>query len=194
MKTILASIVFVLLIPTAAYADNASGVEDWYAYWAIGGSSNHYPGSLDAALNTLESAPGVNRSQLAFDMLGFYWPLNNKTTLGFVISGSADRLDDSFGDYLQINHYLYGASSMHFFGKTIGDGFYVRGDVGIAKLNLDSNFGNATSDNGSGFLLGVGYGWPISNESRILVGLSVSNYSVENENYSTTSLTVGGLW
>jgi hypothetical protein len=214
MKTIFVSIVFALLIPTAVYADDdnfhvggrddrhygvsgdrhTSDVEDWYAYWSIGVSNNHYPGSLDAVLNTLESTPGVNRTQLALDMLGFYWPVNNQTILGFVISGSADRFEDSYGDYLQLNHYLYGLSSMHFFGKTIGDGFYVRGDVGIAKINMDSNFGSATSDNGNGFLLGIGYGWPISNESRILVGLTTSSYSVESETYTTTSLTVGGLW
>lgn len=197
MKIILASIVFALLIPTAAYADNnkhAAGIESWYAYWAIGLSDNQYPGSLDAVINAAESTPGVTRTQLAIDMLGFYWPINNKTTLGFVISGSADRLEDSYGNYVQLNHYLYGLSSMYFFGKRIGDGFYVRGDAGIAKISMDSSIGSATSNNGSGILLGVGYAWPISNETRILVGLTTSSYSVESENYSTTSLTIGGLW
>jgi hypothetical protein len=198
MKKILVSIVFVLFMPTCVYADGNGGkfndTEDWYAYWAIGVADHHYPGSLDSVLNALESLPGVDRTQLEFDMLGFYWPIKNRTLLGFVISGSADRCADGYGNYMQLNHYLYGLSSMHFFGKSIGDGFYVRGDIGIAKINIDSSFGSANSNNGSGILLGVGYGWPISHETRILVGLSTSSYSVESESYSTTSITVGGLW
>lgn len=126
-------------------------------------------------------------------MLGFYWPLSNKTLLGFVNSGSADRFEDSYG-YVQVNQYLYGLSSIHFFGNTIGHGFYVRGDVGIAKINVNSNFGIAISNNGHGFLSGIGFGWPISRETRILFGFTMSSYPVESENHTATSLTSGGLW
>lgn len=180
-----------MLLPTSAFAE----VEEWYTYWAIGLADHNYPGDLDNAIEALDSIPGVDRSELAYDMLGFYWPYDNKTTLGFVISGSSDRLEDSFGDYIQFNHYLYGFSAMRFFGKEIGDGFYVRGDAGIAKIRMSTNIGfDLTSDNGTGYLLGFGYSWPVSGQSRVLIGMKFSNSNIEGDNVSSTTFTIGGLW
>lgn len=191
MKRIVASALLALLLPLSASAE----VESWYTYWAIGMADHDYPGGLDAAMDAADSVPGIDRTELGYDMFGFYWPYQNNTLLGFVVSGSSDRLEDDYGDYIQINQYLYGLSAMHFFGKEIGDGFYVRGDAGMAKISLDSSFGgDVSSDNGTGFLLGLGYAIPISGQSRILFGVNMSSYSVEGENSTTTTFTIGGLW
>jgi opacity protein-like surface antigen len=180
-----------MLFPAVASAE----VEDWYTYWAIGFADHDYPGELDAVIDIADSLPGVDRTETGYDMLGFYWPYNNNTMMGFVISGSSDRLEDSSGDYIQINQYLYGFSAMHFLGREIGDGFYLRGDAGITKINLDSNFGNdLNSDNGTGFLFGIGYAWPVSEQSRILLGLNMSSKSVEGDTYNSTTFVIGGLW
>lgn len=178
-------------LPTSASAE----VEEWYTYWAIGSANHNYPNDLDNAIAVVDSIPGVDRTEIAYDMFGFNWPYDNNTTLGFVISGSSDRLEDSFGDYIQFNHYLYGFSAMRFFGREIGDGFYVRGDAGIAKIRMDTNIGfQLTSDNGTGYLLGFGYAWPISGQSRVLIGMRFSNSSIEGDNVSSTAFTIGGLW
>lgn len=191
MKKILAVILFTIFLPLSASAE----VESWYTYWAIGLANPDYPGTLNSDINTLDSIPGVNRTKTGYDMFGFYWPHQNNDMLGFVVSGASDRLEDSLNNYIQINQYLYSFSAMRFFGKEIGDGFYVRGDIGLAKANIDTNFaGSATSNTGTGFLLGLGYAIPVSEQSRFMFGISLSHKSIESESYSATSFTIGGLW
>ncbi len=191
MKKLL--LVALLLCPLQAFAEQ----EDWYTYWSLGFSNNNYPGDLDSALDDLESLPGVDRAEIAIDMFGFYWPIQDKLNLGFVISGSADSFTTPVGD-MQINQYLYGASVMKFFGKEIGDGLFLRGDLGLAKASISTDVGGgtltATSDTGLGFLLGVGYGIPVSEESRVLLSINFSNKDIEGDNWSAVTFNVGGLW
>lgn len=193
MKKIVVTTLLSLLVlsPVSAIAE----VEDWYTYWAIGPADHNYGGELDSVMGAADSIPGIDRTEIGLDMFGFYWPYDNTTMMGFVISGSYDRLEDNFGDYMQLNQYLYGFSTMHFFGSEIGDGFYVRGDVGIAKMVLDSSFGATIgSDTGTGFLLGVGYAWPVSAQSRVMLGMGLSRKNIEGDTVSSTVLTIGGLW
>jgi opacity protein-like surface antigen len=171
-------------------------VENWYSYWSLGIADHQYEEPLDSTIKSIDAVPGVSRSEVAVDMLGFYWPVGDQssTIVGFVINGSADRLDDSY-DYIQINHYLYGASVMHFFGQEPGDGFFVRGDFGIAKASVTDSFGySSTSDSGTGYLIGIGYGIPMSSDSRLLLSVTSSTRSIEDEDYSAIAFTVGGLW
>ena len=186
-------LVVLLLCPLQTFAAQ----EDWYTYWSFGLAENSYPGYLDTVLNNLESAPGVDRTQGAIDMLGFYWPVQDRLNVGFVISGSFDAFQTPVGD-MQLNQYLYAASAMKFFGKEIGDGIFLRGDVGFAKASIttDTIFGTygSTSDTGLGFLLGVGYGIPVSEESRVLLSLNVSNKDIDGENWSAVTFNIGGLW
>lgn len=190
MKTI---ILFLLLLLTAPLAQ--ARVESWYTYWSIGISRNTYPTALQQAIDQVDAIPGVNRVQIGLDMLGFYWPLSdNKTILGFVMNGDGDRLSDQ-SNYIQINTYLYGLSAMHFFGDEPGQGFFLRGDYGISTGVTQSNYGTSQSNqNGTGFLVGTGYGIAISDETRIILGVSYTSKTIESEIYNSTLLTIGGLW
>ncbi len=172
----------------------AAEVEDWYTYWSLGSASHTYDEPLDSAVQAVDALPGVSRTETAIDMLGFYWPMqNDKTAVGFVISGSADRLEDSW-DYIQLNQYLYGGSVMHFFGEEIGDGVFLRGDLGISKLVVDSSVANIASDSGTGILLGVGYGIKVSEGFRVLLSLTASNNNIDGHDYKSTAFRIGGLW
>jgi hypothetical protein len=186
-------LVILLLCPLQTFAAQ----EDWYTYWSFGFSDNSYPGGWDPVLDAAESQPGIDRTQGAMDIFGFYWPVQDKLNLGFVISGSFDAFSLPGAD-VQVNQYLYGASVMKFFGKEIGDGLFLRGDLGIAKANLTVNtfFGEYTAetDTGVGYLLGVGYGIPVSEESRVLLSLNVSNKDIDGENWSAVTFNIGGLW
>jgi hypothetical protein len=186
-------LVLFLLLPLQAIAAE----EDWYTYWAFGFVDNQYHDGLESDLDWLESQPGVRRSSGAVDMLGFYWPVADRLNLGFVISGSFDGFQTPIGDG-QINQYLYGASVMRFFGKEIGDGFFLRGDLGFSKavMDVETFFGNyyAESDFGLGYLFGVGFGIPVSEESRVLLSFNVSNKDIDGENWSSVSFNIGGLW
>ena len=191
MKKLL--LIVLLLCPLQTFAEE----ENWYTYWSFGFSSNSYPGEMDSVLNDLEALPGVDRTEIAIDMLGFYWPVEEKLILGFVISGTADAFTTPVGD-MQLNQYLYGASVMKFFGKETGDGLFLRGDLGFSKLSVTTNVtgvnGTFTSDTGTGYLLGVGYGIPVSEQSRILFSINVHNNDIEGDGLSAVSLNIGGLW
>jgi hypothetical protein len=163
----------------------------------VGLARHSYPSALQNTVDQLESLSYVDRTQFAIDMLGFYFPASNeKTIYGFVISGSADRLQNTSNtnNYVQINQYLYALSAMHFLGNEPGDGFFVRGDVGFARAVIMDDYLSAASDWGNGILLAAGYGWPISRETRILFTAGIANNQIEGESYSATVFTIGGLW
>ncbi|MDH5710649.1 MAG: hypothetical protein OEZ15_03155 [Gammaproteobacteria bacterium] len=192
MKKIL--LIMFLLSPLQAMAAE----EDWYTYWSFGFANHSYPGDIEAFLNIVDAVPGTTRTQIAIDILGFYWPVAEKAILGFVISGTADGyVGGLLGDY-QLNQYLYGASIMKFFGKETGDGFFLRGDLGFADANEVVSGSGVTLthslDGGMGILFGIGYGIPVSEESRILFSINIHNNDIENENWSAVSFNLGGLW
>lgn len=60
---------------------------------------------------------------------------------------------------------------------------------------LDAGYyGTSTSDTGLGFLLGAGYGIPVSEESRELLSINVSNKDIEGNTVSAVTFNIGGLW
>lgn len=176
-----------------AFAFALADEEDWYTYWAIGMADNDYPGALNADLNTLGSMPGVDRTETGFDFFGFYWPQSENRLLGFVVSGSSDNFKSSFSE-ARVSQNLFGVSGMKFFGQEIGDGFFIRGDAGIASITVEDSFSKITSDPGFGFLLGAGYAIPVSSESRVLLAVNFSDKQVEGDSWKSMTFTVGGLW
>ncbi len=174
---------------SVVYADE----EDWYTYWAIGVADFDYPGSLGSDLDSIEALSSVDRSKTGFDVLGFYWPQADNRLLGFIVSGSTDFFEA--GDQeLKISQNLFGLSGMKFFGQEIGDGLFIRGDVGLAEIVVKDNFSTIASDSGFGYLLGAGYAFPVSSESRILVSMNFSDKQINGNNWKSTTFTVGGLW
>jgi len=168
--------------------------EDWYAYWAIGMVNHDYPGGLNSFLNDTESLPGVDRTEIGLDVFGFYKPQSKNNLSGFVFSGSADQFESRHSE-LQINQYLLGISGMEFFGRGIGDGFFIRGDAGLAWITVSDNSSTTeTSDIGFGYLLGVGYAIPVSDESRILISVNFSDKRVEDNSWKSATVMLGGLW
>jgi hypothetical protein len=169
-------------------------LESWYVYFGLGYANPTYPGELDDLMNDLADLPGVTHVSIGMDIIGFYWPLGRHTILGGVINAVGDRYEES-GDYIQINGYTLGGSIMHFFNDTIGRGFFIRGDLGLAGFVVDTNFGgDESSETGVGFLAGGGYGFNISRGTRLLLNANFAVRQVEGESFSAFGLTVGGLF
>ncbi len=149
--------------------------ETWYTQWGLGLSSNKYDPDTTASL------AGWNRTQVAIDILGFYWPMaGHQTMQGFIICGQGDsyRSPSGLTEY-SISSSLYAYSIQHFFGANIGDGWLLRADVGLAKASESITGSGYTisgvSDTGFGYDLGGGYAWPTSSETRfLLTGLLTS--------------------
>ena len=170
--------------------------ETWYTYWGVGLSNNHYGDEIDDLLDYIDSQPGVSRTEFSTDLFGFYWPIyDQKTMLGFVVNSGHDEIS-FYGESLTISHHLYSLSTMHFFGREIGDGLFLRADLGLAKASLDTTLDNTllVSETGTGALFGLGYGIPISEGSRVLLGVNYTVRKIDGETISSTMFNVGLLW
>lgn len=200
----LAYIAFIILsgFTSSALAE----VESWYTYWALGGASIDYDPDTNRIMEEAESIPGVSRTKISLDLLGFYWPLkDNRTMVGFVANATSDSVTDGVTT-LTISQNLFGLSGMRFFGSEIGDGLFMRGDVGFANATVkaertgcNSNgcytlSAQDSSDTGFGYLLGIGYGLPISSGTRILLNLNFADRDIEGQHTQTVGFTIGGLW
>jgi hypothetical protein len=194
--------------PPSSYNDPTlpSINESWYTLWGLGFGSASYSGSLGDVYEDAEDVAGADRSAtVSMDILGFYWPLlGHKTMLGFVFNTAGDSIEFSNGNEASISTSMLGFSAHHFFGENIGDGWFVRGDVGLARASIDFEIGSDdyddTSDAGLGLLIGGGYALPIGTETRLLVGLYVRSVpelkfdSSSKLKGTVTSLTAGFLF
>lgn len=210
MRFVLIFVLFLVFTPLRAE------MESWYTYWSLGTASINYSQPVASYMNTLESQPQTfTRTQSAGDFFGFYWPLDNQTILGFVMSTANDtitRVDSkepkNFSEmflnfpyfsgisrYVSLQQTLLGASTMRFYGKEVGDGFYIRGDAGIARLEVKSETSVPVSNKqGFGLLAGIGYGFMVSEKSRLLLGLTYRYNKIGSYEYKSATFTIGGLW
>lgn len=186
-KVIMGAALAASLLTTQATASNA---ESWYLKAGLGYAKVSYPGDVQDALDTLKNL-GASSTSVAVDV-GVYWPLNNQTLLGININGVGDKYSLQ-GYELQVNSYLYALSGIYNFNK-IRDGFFVRGDIGLAKASITTNYGfEGSSDTGYGLGLGLGYswefdGWGISPE------VLYTSYTIEDETYSSSQFLINFMF
>jgi len=191
---IILTVTIFIIHSNKTFSQEKNKLEDWYTYWGLGASSVTYPGELNDIMNELKDTPGINHISIALDLLGFYFPTDENTILGGIVNAFGDRYEEDV-ENMQINGYLYSFSVMHFLQNRIGKGIFIRGDIGFAKILLDSSFEiDAESDWGFGFLIGGGFGFVVSPETRILITASYANRKVENENWSCLQISLGGLF
>jgi len=180
-------------------ADFPSSNESWYSYWGLGASKISYDDDTQKSADELKALPGVEHMSLAFDLLGFYFPIHNHNLiLGGVINIALDNYEVNTGVELDITQTTYSFSLMKFFGQNVGDGIFLRSDVGLAKFDatVKGNGVTATgsSDTGIGLLIGGGYAVPVSDGARVLFNLNYAYRKVKSDKVGTTALTVGILF
>ncbi len=153
---------------------------------AIAGTN--YERETEILFDTLASAPGVDRMEIGVNIALYLRTSRTGGVTGFSINGIGDRLDDGV-DHIQLNQYLYSISQRFYIGGVVGQGLFFRGDIGLAKMALDTSFGDATSDMGWGLLVGGGYSFTISRGSWMSFSLEYTSKFIEEENVG--GVTVG---
>lgn len=173
--------------------------ESWYTLWGLGFSSNSYDPSTQETVTS--STTGMIRSvQLSIDMLGFYWPINDHHTMhGIIVAGQSDNYRHILtNNIFSINSYLYAYSIQHFYGTNIGDGWFLRGEIGLAKMIITSSNNGTTysgiTDSGTGIDLGGGYAWPTSKETRFLLTGYYAYKSINSGKQNSVALSAGLLF
>ena len=168
--------------------------ESWYTYWGLGLSSITYPSDIQSILNYIKANYNPANVKLCLDMLGFYFHLNKKLLIGFVINGVADRYVYANNNYFQINQYNYGLSFIRYLNRQFGSGLFLRSDIGLGKYVYQSNIdGNYSSDNGFGLILGGGYSVDLGG-TRLLFNLNYGYRRIENQEGGVLSFSLGGLF
>jgi len=186
----------------------ASGLklESWYTYWGLGYSSNSYTGSLKQQVGWDDD----DRFSMGFDLFGFYWPLQNQQTIiGGVYNASADRRS-KYGSWEQWISGQWSISAMHFIQSGIGEGPFLRFDLGWGFLSAVDDDGDEWGEDedrsGPASLFGVGYAFPVgAGGTRILLNVNYAlrpgidayddwNDEDVKESVRVFSITVGGLF
>ena len=172
-------------------------LESWYTYWGGGYTNISYPPGADQFLDQLASYPGVDHFPLGLDMFGFYWPQpDQRTLIGGIVNAFGDRYALE-GEWIQINSYTYSASVMTFLQHRIGEGLFVRADLGATRMVFDgSSIVSEESDWGIGGLIGGGIGIPVTNYpgTRVLLNINYAQRRVEDETTRNLSISIGGLF
>ena len=185
----LLAVVIFAVRPSLAHNND---LESWYAYWGLGYVEHTYPNELQHILDDLKGLRGVDHLALALDQLGFYWPQGDKVLIGGIVTSSLDAYAGVID--LDIRHYLYALSVMYFPTHRIGEGFFMRGDMGLARMITERSRQRGTSNWGTGLQFGVGYGVPVTSGTRILAGCNLSARIIDREQISTVNLMLNGLF
>ena len=83
---------------------------------------------------------------------------------------------------------------MHFLTDKIGQGPFVRVDVGPTQEEAQVQGIRTASDWGVGFLLGGGYGIPVTSGTRVLLNANFALRRIEGEQTKSVGITLNGLF
>lgn len=178
MKKLVLVIVFILI---ATFLFSQEIIEKRGFYFGIGGGPAviKYPEPTESMLNELENTiVGLQRIQLEID-LTIGWAINDKTYLVGVLTGFADRLEDSTGS-LQLNTYLY-AIGLRYYPFTTG--LLLGGDLGASKMLIQNSAAeDSVSDFSYGYNLIAAYDFDSTKTGfTFQLGVKVGGYEIEGE-------------
>lgn len=171
--------------------------EPWYILFGGGFAGATYKGKFKDTIQMVDDLPGSTKriGGLALD-LGVYFPTSSFKSM---IGGNLEMTSDSYtneataGDYrVSIGQALIAMSYYHFFGANIGNGWFLRGDIGLARavmiLEQPSAKNQLTEKSGFGALLGAGYAIPCGTETRVLFFFDISGRTFGGDRFTTATL------
>ena len=115
---------------------------------------------------------GCDKPSMNMDLFGFYWPLKNQQT----IVGATYNV---WGEGGLVIGGQWSASTMHFIQSSIGEGPFLRADVGygffIAVYDDNDEIFEGMEKSGLSILYGLGYALPVgAGGTRILFNVNVA--------------------
>ena len=183
-------------------------LESWYGYVGAGYAQPFYSGQTKREFDNFIRSENPRRLGIGLDYFGIYLPLQNERTLvGGIINSTTHGYGITEGNYFLTKTYM-AVSAMHFLQNRIGDGFFVRGDLGFSSLSTDiSGFSNLLpgepvsisfpfiqDENGFAATLGAGYGFVVTPESRLLLKTTFNLQRFDGTNYYTLGISLGLLF
>lgn len=184
--------------PPPLPAPERNKAENWYFNLGLGYAHPKYNASLESAIKSAKAVSGYTRTSVGID-LGFYWPVNmHQTAIGLAIFGVSDT--HSLNGYdITISQSALAFSTIHYFGEHIGDGFFLRGDIGAGSSTADIKLPSGlrvTGRSETGFVAqgGLGYSFPLSPETRLALGGYYSHFALKENKANNISILVSALF
>jgi hypothetical protein len=205
-QRIIAALVAIVVTSIAAQAQDNNGnrivgdanlkVEGrkYYSYWGVGFSQEAIP-QIAASSKDGVARDGVAKGSVSADLLGFYWPVGDPhMVIGIISNGALDANQLSAAEF-DVTRFSTSGSVLYFPQGGVGDGLFLRGDLGLSGNRLQTlNGDSVTTKLGVGLLLGLGYAVPIANGTTLMLGGTVNVRRVGSENYGGLGLTAGTLF
>lgn len=194
MNIIAAIILATLLSGMSLPAQTAAGDRGLYHYWGAGLGGESFPGESRIDGEGKVVVEQRSASNVSAEVLGFYWPLrDHRTIVGVVSNGAFDGEEMSKASF-DLAEFTTSGSVMHFVTDTVGIGFLLRGDIGLAGRRVATTEGEERrTDLGIGIVLGMGYGFRAGG-GNVIAGANVVIRRVGSRNYNGYGLSVGLLW
>jgi hypothetical protein len=191
--------------------DSKNDVESWYVYFGMGYANVGYTDELNDFFVDRNRVVDQSRLSMGMDLPGVYFPLNDQRTIvGFAFNASVDIYSSKYDSdsYIAATSGQWSVSAIHFTQALIGEGPFLRTDLGWGKFSLEDDDGvkplQGYEVSGPSVLAGVGYGIPIrGGGTRILLNVNYAmrpgveiNYGDIRKSGSVRafSFTVGGLF
>jgi len=171
--------------------------EEWYILFGGGFAGAAYQGKFKDTVKAIDDLPGSTKRTGGLAMeLGVYFPTSSfKSMIGgnIELTGDGYSNETAAGDYrASIGQALVAISAYRFFGENIGNGWFIRGDLGVAKttmiLEQPGLSNQLTEKTGFGALFGGGYAIPCGTETRVLFFINMSGRSFGGDRFRTLTL------
>lgn len=194
MRTIVFLILATLLSGTVLDAQTFTDDHGLYHYWGTGLSGRNFAGDAHVDADGRVIAEQRFAANVSAEVLGFYWPLRDRHTIVGVVSNGAFDGEEMSKASFDLTEFTTSGSVMHFVTDTVGMGFMLRGDIGLAGRRATTADGDQVrTDLGLGMTLGMGYGFRAGG-GNIIVGANVAVRRVGSQNYNSYGVTAGFLW
>jgi hypothetical protein len=170
-------------------------IESWYGYYGVGFARPSYPGAMQSLADELSAPDGVINAGVAMDAAGVYAPYGGSTRLlvGGVVNLALDVYADETSSITMTQASV--SSSALYFTSRIGEGPFVRGDVGLAAVSIANELEEGIeSPVGVGVLAGAGYAMPLSNGTGLMLNVNYSARMIDGETFGAFGATVGILF
>ena len=136
-----------------------------------------------------EGVRRVDRGSTASDLIGVYVPKHDgRTLIGGIANGFIEDFEHDGALLMRITSYTYSFSMVHFPQGVLGQGPFVRGDLGLSRLTIDSSTASSEeSDLGYGGLVGLGLSFRLTQGTFVSLTETWSFRRIEGETTSAWS-------
>lgn len=165
-----------------------------YHYWGAGIGAESFNRVSGVGGDGGGAVARESRASISAEVMGFYWPMRDGRTLVGVVSNGAFDGDAMSRASFDLTQFTTSGSVLHFVTDTVGAGFLLRGEIGMAGRRIEATDDTETSTRiGLGVTLGVGYGFLVGGNT-VIVGGNVALRRIGSQNFGGVGATIGFLW